>query len=63
MKKLLTLYIVWSSIQIYAQEISFKYNDQVKIIQNGQNLVNAFAGGLNAPQFSTCQLNNEGQKT
>lgn len=60
MKKLLTLYIVWSSIQIYAQEISFKYNDQVKIIQNGQNLVNAFAGGLNAPQFSTCQLNNEG---
>lgn len=60
MKKLLTLYIIWSSIQIYAQEISFKYNDQVKIIQNGQNLVNAFAGGLNAPQFSTCQLNNEG---
>ncbi|MFY7827087.1 MAG: T9SS type A sorting domain-containing protein [Flectobacillus sp.] len=60
MKKLLTLYIIWSSIQIYAQEISFKYNDQVKIIQNGQTLVNAFAGGLNAPQFSTCQLNNEG---
>ncbi|NBB26849.1 T9SS type A sorting domain-containing protein [Cellulophaga sp. BC115SP] len=60
MKKLLTLYIVWSSIQIYAQEISFKYNDQVKILQNGQNLVNAFAGGLNAPQFSTCQLNNDG---
>jgi hypothetical protein len=60
MKKLLTLYIVWSSIQIYAQEISFKYNDQVKILQNGQTLVNAFAGGLNAPQFSTCQLNNDG---
>ncbi|MDI9863691.1 T9SS type A sorting domain-containing protein [Flectobacillus sp. DC10W] len=60
MKKLLTLYIVWSSIQIYAQEISFKYNDQVKILQNGQPLVNAFAGGLNAPQFSTCQLNNDG---
>lgn len=60
MKKLLTLYLLWSSFQIYAQEISFKYNDQVKIIQNGQTLVNAFAGGLNAPQFSTCQLNNDG---
>ncbi len=60
MKKLLTLYLIWSSFQIFAQEISFKYNDNLKIIQNGLVLPNAWAGGLNTPQFSTCRLNNDG---
>ena len=44
----------------YAQEFTFKFDNSLKIIQNGQTLPNAFAGGLNAPQFSTCKLDNDG---
>lgn len=44
----------------YAQDFTFKFDNSLKIIQNGQTLPNAFAGGLNAPQFSTCQLDNDG---
>jgi len=44
----------------YAQDFTFKFDNSLKIIQNGQILPNAFAGGLNAPQFSTCKLDNDG---
>jgi hypothetical protein len=44
----------------YTQEFTFKFDNSLKVIQNGQPLVNAFAGGLNAPQFSTCKLDNDG---
>lgn len=43
-----------------AQGFSFKFDSDLKIVQNGENLQNAFAGGLNAPQFSTCKLDNDG---
>ena len=43
----------------YAQEFNFKFDNSLKIVQNGQLLSNAFAGGLNAPQFSTCKLDND----
>ena len=48
------------SWQTFAQDFTFKYGNSLKIIQNGQALSNAFAGGLNAPQFSTCKLDNDG---
>ena len=44
----------------YAQDFTFKFDNSLKIVQNGQTLPNAFAGGLNAPQFSTCKLDNDG---
>jgi Secretion system C-terminal sorting domain/FG-GAP-like repeat len=56
-KQILLLLISW---QTFAQDFTFKYDNSLKIIQNGQALPNAFAGGLNAPQFSTCKLDNDG---
>lgn len=43
-----------------AQDFTFKFDNSLTISQNGQALQNAFAGGLNAPQFSTCKLDNDG---
>ena len=56
-KYVLLFLISW---QASAQEFTFKYDNSLKIIQNGQVLPNALAGGLNAPQFSTCKLDNDG---
>ena len=58
-RKLLPIFIL-ISWQNFAQDFTFKYDNSLKIIQNGQALPNAFAGGLNAPQFSTCKLDNDG---
>jgi hypothetical protein len=51
---------IFSCFNLQAQDFTFKYDNSLKIIQNGQTLPNAFAGGLNAPQFSTCKLDNDG---
>jgi hypothetical protein len=52
--------LIFLSFEIsHAQDFSFKFDNSLKIIQNGQILPNAFAGGLNAPQFSTCKLDND----
>jgi Secretion system C-terminal sorting domain/FG-GAP-like repeat len=56
--KYIALFLI--SWQSFAQDFTFKYDNSLKIIQNGQVLSNAFAGGLNAPQFSTCKLDNDG---
>ena len=53
-------FLFGSSQYSYSQEFTFKFDNSIKIIQNGQTLTNAFAGGLNAPQFSTCKLDNDG---
>lgn len=57
---LVLTFLFGSSQNSYAQDFSFKFDNSLKIIQNGQTLPNAFAGGLNAPQFSTCKLDNDG---
>ena len=54
------LWLLCLSLNLKAQDFTFKYDNSLKIIQNGQMLPNAFAGGLNAPQFSTCKLDNDG---
>jgi hypothetical protein len=52
--------IILTFNNLQAQEFTFKFDNSLKIIQNGQTLTNPFAGGLNAPQFSTCKLDNDG---
>jgi Secretion system C-terminal sorting domain/FG-GAP-like repeat len=52
--------LFFSYHNLQAQEFNFKFDNSLKIIQNGQTLANPFAGGLNAPQFSTCKLDNDG---
>ena len=44
----------------HAQDFTFKFDNSLKISQDSKTIVNAFAGGLNAPQFSTCKLDNDG---
>jgi hypothetical protein len=54
------IFLIFLSSEIgFAQDFTFKFDNSLKIIQNGQILPNAFAGGLNAPQFSTCKLDND----
>jgi len=56
----ITLSFLFGSLQnSYAQYFTFKFDNSLKIIQNHEILPNAFAGGLNAPQFSTCRLDND----
>ena len=52
--------ILLNNQRSYAQDFTFKFDNSLKIIQNKQTLPNAFAGGLNAPQFSTCKLDDDG---
>ena len=57
----ISIFLLLVSYEIgFAQDFTFKFDNSLKIIQNGQTLPNAFAGGLNAPQFSTCKLDNDG---
>lgn len=58
--KYLPFFIILNLGQTFAQEFTFKFDNSLKIIQNGQTVTNPFAGGLNAPQFSTCQLDKDG---
>ncbi|MEA5257570.1 FG-GAP-like repeat-containing protein [Arcicella aquatica] len=60
MKKLILLLFLSNLGKSFAQNFTFQYNNSFKIVQNGQSLPNTFAGGLNAPQFSTCNLDNDG---
>ncbi|MCU0468534.1 MAG: FG-GAP-like repeat-containing protein [Arcicella sp.] len=60
LKLVVILGILGCSTAILAQEFNFKYDNGLQIVQNGQVLPNGFAGGLNAPQFSTCKLDNDG---
>ncbi|MBD2768519.1 T9SS type A sorting domain-containing protein [Hymenobacter sp. BT664] len=39
----------------------FEYRPVAKVVQGTDTLGNAWAGGLNTPQFSTIDLNNDGQ--
>lgn len=59
MKKLILLLLLSNLGKSFAQNFTFQYNNTFKIIQNGQILPNAFAGGVNAPQFSRCHLDND----
>lgn len=45
----------WSSAQIILER-----SQEIPVEFNGQPLVNAWAGGMNAPQFSTIDVNNDG---
>lgn len=40
----------------------FEYRPLAKVVQGTDTLRNAWAGGLNSPQFSTIDLNNDGQQ-
>lgn len=65
MKNYLTLALVLLGIQSFAQlnptQIYFTSND-VKVYVEGQPIPAAWSGGLNAPQFSVADLNNDGKK-
>lgn len=43
----------------FSQNFTYKFATDLKLVQNGVALANPWAGGLNAPQFSTCLLNND----
>ena len=62
MKKLLTLCFLLLPFADYAQsggKIAFRYDQTAPVSVNGRVLLNPWAGGLNAPQYSTIRLNND----
>ncbi|MEA5459945.1 FG-GAP-like repeat-containing protein [Arcicella sp. LKC2W] len=58
---LIFIFLIFLSYEFsFAQDFTFKFDNSLKIVQNGQTLTNAFTGGINAPQFSTCKLDKDG---
>ena len=47
---------------LYAQKLNFVYDNSIPILVNGVEQKNAWFGGLQAPQFSTIDINNDGKK-
>ncbi|WP_439881141.1 T9SS type A sorting domain-containing protein [Pontibacter sp. MBLB2868] len=66
MKITLTLlFLVFAYIHTLAQEpekLAFRYRQDVPVTVSGGALTNPWSGGLNTPQFSTIDLNKDGQQ-
>ena len=58
--KLFWLIIIVLLPLLALSEIKTQRLDSIIVIENGDTLLNAFAGGFNAPQFSATDLNNDG---
>jgi hypothetical protein len=58
-KQLLFLLLLSIFTSIFAQPLT--YSNAVPVFENGVQLQNAFAGGLNQPQFSPIDFNNDGK--
>lgn len=62
MKYLKIVALVLATTSLFAQgKFGFEYTGIYKLIENGDSLKNAWAGGLNSPQFSTIDLNLDNQ--
>jgi hypothetical protein len=60
MKNLVFLLLIAFSTQILGQSLQFKLNQDIKVSTNKGILKNAWAGGLNAAQFSQIDLDADG---
>ena len=56
---LITLIFIWSKPSM-GQELSFPADPIVVVNEQGESITNPFAGGLNAPQFNSLDLNGDG---
>ncbi|GAB3690778.1 hypothetical protein GCM10027592_08290 [Spirosoma flavus] len=62
MKKAFTLLFCLTTLSVLAQsggKISFRYDQTPTVTVNGRTLLNPWAGGLNATQYSTMRLNDD----
>ncbi len=60
---LLIVLILTSSLSLKGQSIKFKYNDSLNFTNSSNaKLIKALIGGLQCPQFSSCDLNNDTKK-
>lgn len=62
MKKLFTLWLLFIPLLSDAQsggKVSFRYDQTPTVSVNGRSLLNPWAGGLNATQYSTIRLNSD----
>ncbi len=63
MKRIVFLYFLWLSVPIQstvAQQAWFRLDTTTAVTRAGKTLLNPWAGGLNAGQFSTMDLNEDG---
>lgn len=60
MKNLLILYLALIPIQFLGQGINLIPNSGISVQKSGEILTNAFAGGMNATQFESVDLNLDG---
>ncbi|HAI76331.1 MAG TPA: hypothetical protein DCM08_08785 [Microscillaceae bacterium] len=56
------LLVCWGASVLQAQTLSFELKTHIPVRTPTQTLRNAWAGGLNCPQFSTLDLNGDGQE-
>ncbi|MEY3645347.1 MAG: hypothetical protein RL127_55 [Bacteroidota bacterium] len=60
MKNLLILYLALIPLQFLGQGINLNQNSGILVQKSGETLLNAFAGGMNATQFESVDLNQDG---
>lgn len=61
-KKILLLFLTTTFLcNLCDAQISFMRMDSIQVIQNNDTLKNAWAGGFNAPQFSSVDMNGDGK--
>src|SRR5689334_21113856 len=56
---LLTLFATALPKSLQAQTFAFEFQSTIPLILNADTLANAWAGGINAGQYSTIHLNND----
>ena len=60
MKFIISLIFICFTIQLSAQ-VTFEFQNDIEVIQDGNSLNRAFEGGLNSAQYQTLDLNQDGQ--
>lgn len=62
MNRILLVAVFFCSALVHAQQYQYYYSNSPKFVHNTDTLQFPFTGGVNAPQFSNIDLNNDGIK-
>ncbi len=62
MRIIVVLLFLLTNLAAHAQQFRFYYSDAPKFVRNSDTLRFPFTGGVNAPQFSNIDLDNDGRK-
>src|SRR5688572_23521592 len=57
------IFLLWALLPVFSHaQMTFSLNDSIPVTQYGNNLSMPWAGGINFPQWSEVDINNDGLK-